>query len=223
VSCSAVTLRRTSVLRNDQRLLDRVDLDVRQGGAVVLQGSNGAGKTTLLRVIAGLMAPTEGAITVFGEEAPLSTVTRRRIAAALDEPAFWPWMTAHGVLRTVADLGGHPKPDTAALLAEFGLDHARFALRRSKRVGKFSQGMRKRLQVAAALSAPCDLLLLDEPTASLDDEGTELVWAALRRRKDAGMTLLVASHDAEAAPRIGAALIRLELGVVVAHEAAAES
>ena len=201
-----------SVVRNKQHLLVNLDLTIETGEMVVIAGENGAGKTTLLRVIAGLMSITEGEAAVFGDALPLNSRTRRRISAALDEPAFWPWMSAHAVVKTTADLSGRPRPDIPHLLGELGLDHVRFALRRSKRVGNFSQGMRKRLQVACALALPADLLLLDEPTASLDAEGAELVWAALERRRHEGATVVIATHDERAVDRLQARRITLDRG-----------
>jgi ABC-type multidrug transport system ATPase subunit len=217
----AVWLRRVGVSRGGQRLLDGVELRVRRGEAVVVAGENGAGKTTLLRVVAGLMRISEGGGAVLGDPLPVSSATRRRISAALDEPAFWPWMSAQAVVRTVVDLSGHRRPDVPALLAEMGLDAPRLAVRRSKRVATFSQGMRKRLQVACALAIPADLLLVDEPTASLDAEGAGLVWSALGRRRERGTTIVVASHDRDAAARLGARRLLLERGRVVARPAPA--
>lgn len=203
------------MVRSGQRLLDRVDLTVAKGEAVVIRGHNGAGKTTLLRVLAGLMHISEGEAEVLGEATPLTSTIRRRVSASLDDPAFWPWMSARSVIRTVADLSGHPRPDTSALLEEIGLDDARFALRRSKRVGHFSQGMRKRLQIACVLALPSDLLLVDEPTANLDSEGVELVCRALVRRRDQGATVIVATHDEEPAHRLGGRSVTLDRGRVV--------
>jgi ABC-2 type transport system ATP-binding protein len=208
----AFSLRRATVLRNEQRLLDGVDLTVERGEVVVITGDNGAGKTTLLRVLSGLARLTAGEGEVLGEPLPLSAATRRRVRAALDEPAFWPWMTAHGVLRTVADLSGEPRPDIGSVLSEVGLDSSRFALRRTKRVGHFSQGMRKRLQVACVLALSGDLLLVDEPTASVDEPGAELVWDALRRRAQSGVTIVVATHERDAAARLDARAAHLDRG-----------
>lgn len=214
---TALSLRGISVRRSDQLLLDKVDLDVQEGECVIVRGSNGAGKTTLLRVLTGLMLVSEGEAEVLGETLPLGAKTRRRISAALDEPAFWPWMSAHAVIRTVADLSGRAQPDVTSLLSEVGLDGSRFAMKRSKRVGHFSQGMRKRLQVACALSLPGDLLLIDEPTASLDQEGAELVWQALERRSAQGAAIVVATHDEKGAPRLDARVVTLERGRIVDH------
>jgi ABC-type multidrug transport system ATPase subunit len=215
LTSTAFSLRGTTVLRNDQRLLDAVDLSLPIGEPLIISGANGSGKTTLLRVLAGLMRISAGEGEVLGHPLPLSGSARRRVTAALDEPAFWPWMTAQSTLRTVADLSGRPAPDVGSILAEVGLDSSRFAIRRSKRVGRYSQGMRKRLQVACALAVAGDLLLVDEPTTSLDDEGRELVWEALRRRSERSTTVVVTTHDEDACDRLNARRVLLEGGRVL--------
>lgn len=212
---TAFSLRGTTVLRNDQRLLDAVDLDLATGEPMIVSGANGSGKTTLLRVLAGLMRISEGDGEVLGHPLPLPEHVRRRVTAALDEPAFWPWMTAHATLRTVADLSGRRTPDVDAVLTEVGLDSSRFALRRSKRVGQYSQGMRKRLQVACALVVGGELLLIDEPTTSLDDDGRKLVWGALRRRVERSITVVVTTHDREAQNHLGGEQVVLDGGRIV--------
>lgn len=210
----ACLLRMVSVVRNKQALLSDVSVVIHPGEMVVVSGENGAGKTSLLRVLAGLMPISAGEGTVLGERLPLSASSRRRISAALDEPAFWPWMSAFSVVKTTADLSGRARPDIARLLGELGLDHTRFGLSPSKRVGKFSQGMRKRLQVACALAPEADLLLLDEPTATLDPDGSALVWAAVERRHKEGVTVIVATHDPDAGAAFGARRLKLEFGRV---------
>lgn len=215
---TAITLRGASIWRANQSLLRGVDLDVTVGGRLVIAGRNGAGKTTLLRLIAGLMRPNEGAGSVLGCPFPLSTAARRRILASLDEPAFWPWMTARGTLKTVADLSGQSHGRVDEALRSVGLDADHLAASQSKRVGRFSQGMRKRLQVASILALEGDLLLLDEPTASLDEEGTDLIWQALDQANKAGRTIVVATHDSDASKRFRAQRIRLEQGQIVEDE-----
>lgn len=215
----AFSLRGTSVLRNGHALLEAVDLEARTGTLILLTGPNGAGKTTLLRVLSGVMRPSGGELTILGRLAPVPRATGRRVRAALDEPAFWPWMTAHGVIRTVADLSGEPAPAADHVLAELGLDAQRFALKRSKRVKHFSQGMRKRLQVACVLALPADLILLDEPTASLDVAGARLVWEALARRLAQGATIVVATHDRARLDHVDGRTVELDAGRVIRDSA----
>lgn len=213
---SAFSLRGATVLRNDQKVLDTVDIALSEGDALVLSGPNGAGKTSLMRVIAGLMPLTDGKAWLFGRPFPPGRSTRVRVATALDEPSFWPWMSAYSVVRTVCDLAGTRAPDISSQLEEVGLDGSRRVLfPRAKRVSKFSQGMRKRLQVACALVLSRDLLLIDEPTASLDADGCELVWSAFERRVASGTTLVVASHDEDAAARLGARHIAMSHGRLI--------
>lgn len=207
-------MRGISVLRNEQHLLRDVSIELRRGEAVLLTGPNGAGKTTLLRVVAGLMPVDEGEGIVLGARFPLDGHIRRRISASLDEPALWPWMNADRVIRTVMELRGERCRDSAAALAEVGLSDRQLGRGRRKHVRRFSQGMRKRLQVACSLAVESDLLVIDEPTAGLDKEGSERIWLALEARRESGASLIVATHDAEGAESLEARVVRMDRGVL---------
>lgn len=215
-----VQLDGATVRRGDQTLIRDVTLALERAELLALAGPNGAGKSSLLRVMAGLMELDRGAGSVLGHDLPLrGAAARRRISAVLDEPAFWPWMSGASVLRTVADLAGAPPPDTSARLAEVGLEGERPRRMRRKPVRSYSQGMRKRLQVACALAVEADLLILDEPTSTLDDEGALLVWQALAERRRRGATVVVATHDPAAAGAFGARVLTLAAGAVTGASA----
>lgn len=212
-----VQLDGATVRRGGQSLIRDVTLDVGRAEFLALAGPNGAGKSSLLRVMAGLVELDAGSGAVLGQCLPLrGGAARRRISAVLDEPAFWPWMSGASVLRTVTDLAGAPAPDAHALLAEVGLEtQAARRWRRRKPVRAYSQGMRKRLQVASALAIDADLLIVDEPTSTLDDDGAGLVWHAIAERRRRGATVVVATHDPAGARAHGARIVTLDGGAVV--------
>jgi ABC-2 type transport system ATP-binding protein len=199
-----------------------VTLALERAGFLALAGPNGAGKSSLLRIIAGLIDLDAGTGSILGYPLPLhGSAARRRISAVLDEPAFWPWMSGSSVLRTVSDLAGAPSPDAPALLAEVGLEPERSHRIRRKAVRAYSQGMRKRLQVACALAVEAELLILDEPTSTLDDDGAQLVWRAIAERRRRGATVVVATHDPAGAAAFGARIVTLAGGAITGTSGAA--
>jgi ABC-type multidrug transport system ATPase subunit len=172
--------------------LRRTSLSVGPGEAVVVQGPSGSGKSTLLRVIAGLIEPSAGAVGLWGGSHRDRAVKDRRIGLTLEEPRLWPWMRAVDNVVCLAGLSGVglTRGDAVALLNEVHLGAANRV-----RASKLSQGMRRRVQLVGALAVGRDLLLLDEPTASLDAENGSIVWECLERRRADGVPLVVASHD----------------------------
>jgi heme exporter protein A len=164
-------------------VLERVDLEVPQGGFLLVTGPNGSGKTTLLRLLAGLLAPTRGELEV--------DAGRGAIGLLAHEPLLYRELSALENL----DLYGrlyrvHERRERIGMLLErFGLWDVR-----SERVGTFSRGMLQRLALCRTLLHEPELLLLDEPFNALDTEGAALLdgtFAELRRRA----TVVVATHD----------------------------
>jgi ABC-type multidrug transport system ATPase subunit len=168
-----------------KRIFDGVELDVERGGFVVVTGPNGSGKTTLLRLVAGLVLPTAGEITV--------GVDRGRLGFLAHEALVYRDLTALENLDLYGRLYRVPeRRERAGMLLE------RFDLwdSRNERVVSFSRGMLQRLALCRVFLHEPALLLLDEPFAALDGEGAELLDRELTaRRGDA--TFLVATHDPE--------------------------
>jgi len=170
------------------RALDAVGLRVEEGEIHGLLGPNGAGKTTLLRVLLGLIAPDEGTVELFGRAGPAGL---EGIAGFVEEPSFYPYLSARANLEVLAELdGAGARERIGGSLALAGL-----ADRAEDRVGGYSSGMRQRLGIAAALMREPRLLLLDEPTTGLDPEGAREVGALLRRLAGEGVAVLLSSHQ----------------------------
>ncbi len=184
-----VSIAGCSLQLRGQTILSDVDLTVAAGEIVAVVGANGSGKSTLLRIIVGLIRPNSGSVALFGRR-PDDIAARRRVGAAIDTPALYPWMSGRAALRTLLNLGGEKddgRTDTA--LRRFGLGSVG-----RKPVLRYSQGMRKRLALAAASMSGPELLLLDEPTNALDEDGRDLVrnWLADHRRS--GGSAVLATH-----------------------------
>lgn len=169
-----------------------LDLELAAGQILGILGPNGSGKTTLLRVLAGLQAPTAGAVTLLGK-APADRDLVQKVSYQSEGPLPLATLSAPEYLAFVGAEIGLPNAVSdrraAALLDRLELRHAG-----RRRIRTFSTGMCKRLALAAALLAEPAVLLLDEPTSGLDPFGTATVMEILRERADAGAAILMASH-----------------------------
>jgi NitT/TauT family transport system ATP-binding protein len=177
--------------------VDGVSLRVERGESLALLGPSGCGKTTLLFAVAGLIRPTSGEITVAGQ--PVRG-PRREIALILQNAGLLPWKTVWQNANLSLLLSGeYPKKTAAAVLEELGI-----AAVRGRFPAELSEGMKRRVGIARALSMSPSLMLMDEPLASLDTMTKERIqdlflelW--LRRR----FSLLLVTHDIEEAAFLG--------------------
>jgi ABC-type multidrug transport system ATPase subunit len=197
--------------------LEHVDLDVVRGRLTALAGPNGAGKTTLLRVLAGLQTPWSGVVEILGAP-PVpsrSRDLRRRVGYIPQDVALDPEMTGRETLALLAALHGVPRRErpgrVAALAAAFGTEEHLPRL-----VSTWSGGLKRRLHLASGMIHDPDLLLLDEPTAGLDQQGAEALWAELGRRVAAGRAVAVVTHDLAAVERYADFVAVLDHGRIAA-------
>jgi ABC-type multidrug transport system ATPase subunit len=167
----------------DKRVLEKLDLDLRDGGFLVVTGANGSGKTTLLRLCAGLLAPTAGELRVETDRAGIGFLAH--------EPLVYRELSALENLDLYGRLYRVPerRERIGMLLERFGLWSAR-----NERAGSFSRGMLQRLALCRTLLHEPELLLMDEPFNALDAEGIELLAQQLEELRG-GRTFLVATHD----------------------------
>jgi ABC-type multidrug transport system ATPase subunit len=174
------------------------------GEVVLLAGKNGAGKTTLARILATLLEPDTGEVRFEGRALPGSRrAARRAIGFASHRPLLYLGLTPLENLTLFARMAG--VPDAAPRAAEL-LERLQMTPFARKPMERFSRGMVQRVSVARAFLGAPRLLLLDEPYAGLDDEGTAGVNALIQESKARGAATLVVSHDRE---RLGALRTRL--------------
>jgi heme exporter protein A len=164
----------------EKRVLAGLDFEVAEGEFLLVTGPNGAGKTTLLRLLAGLAAPTRGALEV--------AATRGQVGLVAHEPLVYSDLTALENLDLYGRLYRLPerRERIGMVLERLGLWDAR-----NQRAGTFSRGMLQRLALCRAFLHEPVLLLLDEPFAGLDEHGADVVLGELA----APRTVVVASHD----------------------------
>jgi len=168
-----------------------LDLTLRGGERVALHGPNGSGKTTILRCIAGTLAPTSGAIVVCGEPGG-SLAARRLIGLSLSqERSFFMRLSGRANLVFFARLRGLGKREAAREVERLD-EELELGEILAERTDRCSSGMLQQLAVARALLGEPRLLLLDEPTRSLDDAAIQRFWNAMERRKTTAA--LIATH-----------------------------
>jgi ABC-2 type transport system ATP-binding protein len=171
------------------RAVDGVDLSVAPGEVRALLGPNGAGKTTLLRLLFGLVRPERGSVSLLGREPNGGGLDG--VAGFVEDARFYPYLSARRNLELLTRLDGlGARGRVGEVLERVGL-----AADAGRKVGTFSTGMRQRLGLAAALLRAPRLLLLDEPTAGLDPEGTRELRLLLRALAGDGVTVILSSHD----------------------------
>ena len=170
-----------------------IDLHVPAGGVYGFLGPNGAGKTTTIRILLGLLRPTRGGASLFGEPVAPGRPVLDRVGALVERPAFYPYLSAAdnlrllGLTRGIAD--SRLRAAVPAALDRVGLTEAA-----ARKAGRFSTGMRQRLGIAAALLSGPELVVLDEPANGLDPAGIKEVRELLRRLGAEGRTVFVSSH-----------------------------
>lgn len=205
-----ICIRGLTVTLGGRHVLRNLDLDLRAGESGALVGPNGAGKTTVLRCLVGLLR-YQGSISVGGIDIVRDPVgAKRQLGYMPQVPAFCE-ETARGALSFVARLRGVSLREVPELLDLVGLSaHA------SRRVTTFSTGMKQRLSLAAALLGSPPLLVLDEPTASLDLRGQREFVQLLAELAREGRTLLLSSHRSEEVAALASTIVVLDEGRVVA-------
>lgn len=179
-------------------VLDGVDLDVRENEVLLLMGPNGTGKTVLLSCLAGGLEPSAGEVRVFGT--PVSNDGGHGLSLLLQDGASVDTLSGRETAAFYARLHPEFTDRWRDLVEEFGL-----AADLEKRIKYYSEGMKRKLELALALSVDAPLYLLDEPTAGVDLSTVQLFHRAIRERVAAGGTVVATSHrpvDADLADRI---------------------
>jgi ABC-2 type transport system ATP-binding protein len=181
----------------DTVALDGVSLSVAEGELFGLLGPNGAGKTSLLSIVSCLLAPSAGRVRIAGRDVtPSDKEARRAIGIVPQELAIYGELSARENLRFFGSLYGLPRAVLAErverILAAVGL-----ADRADQRADTFSGGMKRRLNLGAALVHEPRLLLLDEPTTGVDPQSRNHIFEEVRRLNAAGVTVVYTSHYME--------------------------
>jgi ABC-2 type transport system ATP-binding protein len=199
------------------RAVDGLELEVQPGEIYGFLGPNGAGKTTSVRILTTLLRPTSGAARVAGHDVVAQAdAVRRSIGVALQEAAIDPLMTGRELLRMQGALHGlraaAARDRAGELLERVGLTQAG-----DRRVGGYSGGMRRRLDLALALVHRPRVLFLDEPTTGLDPTSRGALWREVRSLNDDGTTVFLTTQYLEEAEQLAG-----RVGIIAAGRLVAE-
>ncbi|MEC8024421.1 MAG: ABC transporter ATP-binding protein [Myxococcota bacterium] len=197
--------------------LNDVSFDV-GSGVVGLLGPNGAGKSTLMRLLVGLLRPTSGSVTVFGQPAFGSTAVRSCVGYCPEHDYFYEDMTGLDFVRTMTQLYGY-SPSESLQRAKYALDRVGLPTAASggrKRIREYSKGMRQKVKLAQALAHEPDLLVLDEPLTGTDPMSRHQISELCRQLGDEGRTVIVSSHVLHEVERITHEFILIDRGRLLA-------
>lgn len=190
-----------------------VDLDVGGGEILGLLGPNGCGKSTTLNMVMGFIRPTGGRITISGYD--LESDRGEALASVgglVEGSAFYPYLSGRRNLEMLAELQGLPRERVGEVL-----DLVQMGRASTRDFGGYSQGMRQRLGVAAALLHRPRLVVLDEPTSGLDPAGTREMRALLPQLASEGTTVVLASHLLGEVEQVCQRVAIMQSGTIIAH------
>ncbi len=194
-----------------------VDLTVDEGEIYGFLGPNGAGKTTTVRMLTTLLLPTGGQAAVAGYDVVKEArAVRASIGVALQEAALDPLMTGRELIRLQATLQGLPSAE-GKRRADALLERVELTDAADRRVGTYSGGMRRRLDLAAALVHEPRVLFLDEPTTGLDPVSRKTIWEEVRSLNNEGTTVFLTTQYLEEADQLADNVAIIDRGTIVAE------
>ncbi|MCM2305926.1 MAG: ABC transporter ATP-binding protein [Sulfuritalea sp.] len=217
---AAIRITQVSKCFGSVRALDHVDLEVQRGEFFGLLGPNGAGKTTLISALAGLVRADAGSLNVMGHDVQLDYRAARRLLGVVpQELVFDPFFTVRESLKIQSGYFGIRDNDNwiDEILENLGLTSKANANMRM-----LSGGMKRRVLVAQALVHRPPVIVLDEPTAGVDVELRQTLWAFIRRLNEAGHTIVLTTHYLEEAENLCNRIAMLKAGRVVALDTTAQ-
>lgn len=192
-------------------VIDDVSLEIKPGQITGLKGINGSGKTMLMRLVAGLIYPTSGTVAINENILGKDISFPQSIGIMLENPSFLDGYSGYENLCLLADINS--KIDSCRIkdvLEIVGLQD-----NMHKKYRKYSLGMKQRLGIAAAIMESTDIVLLDEPTNSLDESGIEMVKQIISKEKSRGATVVVSCHDGEVLDSVADEIINVSNGKII--------
>ncbi|MEW8998119.1 MAG: ABC transporter ATP-binding protein [Thermoanaerobacter sp.] len=195
------------------KVIDNVNVKFESGKIIGLKGINGSGKTMLMRLACGLILPSEGTISIDGKILGKDITFPESVGILIENPAFLDGYSGFKNLKMLASIKN-----------EIGDEQIRETIRRvgldpddRRPYRKYSLGMKQRLGIAAAIMEKPDIVLLDEPTNSLDISGVELLKDILRQERQRGALIIISSHDLDILQEVSDEIHVMERGRLVDH------
>lgn len=194
-------------------VIQDISMELQSGTVYGFKGINGSGKTMLMRLICGLIRPTQGEVSINGKVLGKDLSFPESVGVFLENPAFLGAYSGFQNLKLLASIKTVADDEAIrSALSRVGLrpdDH--------KKYRKYSLGMKQRLGIAAAIMERPDIVILDEPTNSLDADGVNLVKSVIKDEKKRGALVIISCHDAELLQDLSDETFLLEQGRLVGH------
>lgn len=193
-------------------IINDVSMTLYSGRVIGLRGVNGSGKTMMMRLIAGLILPTKGTIQIDGKLLGKDITFPESIGILLENPAFLDSYSGFQNLKMLASIRNEIVDTRIKQVLELvGLDPKSS----KKKYKSYSLGMKQRLGIAGAILEHPDIVILDEPTNSLDTDGVELVKQIVRQEKERGAIVIIACHDMDILDELADDIHYLENGSLI--------
>lgn len=210
----AVKLENVSKTIKNNKVLRNINLELEAGKIYGFYGRNGSGKSMLFRVIAGLVMPSEGTVTVFGEKIGKDVSFPSSLGIIIENINLWNELSGFDNLKMLAMIKNAISDEQInQTIARVGLDP-----RDKKRYGKYSLGMRQKLALAQALMEQPRLIILDEPTNGLDESSVDNIRKVLIEERQRGATILIASHNKDDIRILCDQVYKMEMGLCERQE-----
>lgn len=206
-----ITIKNLTKQIKNNIILDNINLELDKGKVYGFRGINGSGKTMLFRAISGLITPTKGEIIINNKRLHKDMSFPDSIGVLIENPGFLPNYTGKGNLKLlgeIKDVITDKNIDEAMNLV--GLDPID-----SRKYKEYSLGMKQKLGIAQALMEDPELILLDEPTNSLDEKSVKSVLDIIKAERRKGKTILMASHDISCLEEVSDYIFKIENGKVM--------
>jgi hypothetical protein len=202
----------SKTIKNNPVIKD-ISMELQSGAVYGFKGINGSGKTMLMRLISGLIRPSQGEISMNGKILGKDISFPNSIGVFLENPAFLDAYSGFNNLKLLASIKSVALDDDIRnTLLRVGLDPDS-----NKKYKKYSLGMKQRLGIAAAIMEKPEIVILDEPTNSLDEDGVDLVKHIVRNEKERGALVVVSCHDEEILKGMSDEVFLLEQGRLIGH------
>ena len=194
-------------------IINSVSMTLVSGNVYGFQGINGSGKTMLMRLICGLIYPTKGEIIIDGKRLGKEITFPQSVGLLLENPAFLDSYTGFENLEMLASIKSIiTREEIHEAITSVGLDPLD-----KRKYKKFSLGMKQRLGIAAAIMEKPDILILDEPTNSLDSSGVSLVKTIIAKERERGAIIILPCHDLPVLQDVSDEIFLLEQGKITEH------
>ena len=195
----------------DKKVLDGIDLDIKDGSIIGLLGPSGAGKTTMIKILTGQLDASSGSVEVFGKDVKnLTGDDKRNFGIMMDNFGVYERFTCKDNLKVYADIYGVPKENIEKILEEVGLGDSI-----KKPASALSKGMKARLRLARAFIHSPKIIFLDEPTSGLDPQSMRSIHKMITDKKEEGCTIFLTTHNMEEASKLCDEIYLLNEGKIV--------